>query len=35
MLGQHSADVLESWLGLGKREIEGLAEEKVITQRKM
>jgi crotonobetainyl-CoA:carnitine CoA-transferase CaiB-like acyl-CoA transferase len=34
MLGQHSADVLESWLGLGKREIEGLTAEKVITQRK-
>jgi formyl-CoA transferase len=34
MLGQHSAEVLESWLGLGAREIEGLAAEKIITRRK-
>jgi formyl-CoA transferase len=34
MLGEHSAQVLESWLGLGAREIEGLTAEKVITQRK-
>ena len=33
MLGEHSADVLQSWLGLGEREIEGLAADKVITRR--
>ena len=34
MLGQHSTEVLESWLGLSRREIEGLAADKIITQRK-
>ena len=34
MLGQHSTEVLESWLGLGRREIEGLAADKIMTQRK-
>jgi crotonobetainyl-CoA:carnitine CoA-transferase CaiB-like acyl-CoA transferase len=34
MLGQHSAEVLESWLGLGAREIEGLTQDRVITRRK-
>jgi formyl-CoA transferase len=33
LLGEHSAQVLESWLGLGEREIEGLAQEKVISRR--
>lgn len=33
LLGQHSGEVLESWLGLGEREIEGLLREKVITRR--
>jgi formyl-CoA transferase len=33
LLGQHSAEVLESWLGLDKRAIEGLAQEKVISRR--
>jgi formyl-CoA transferase len=30
LLGQHSAEVLESWLGLGAGEIEGLVREKVV-----
>ena len=34
LLGQHTGDVLSSWLGLGKREIEGLAADRIITQRK-
>ena len=34
MLGEHSGQVLESWLGMSEREIEGLAQEKVITRRK-
>jgi crotonobetainyl-CoA:carnitine CoA-transferase CaiB-like acyl-CoA transferase len=34
MLGQHSAEVLARWLGLNQREIEGLAADKIITQRK-
>ena len=34
LLGEHSGDVLQSWLGLGEREIEGLAADKIITQRK-
>jgi crotonobetainyl-CoA:carnitine CoA-transferase CaiB-like acyl-CoA transferase len=34
MLGQHSTEVLESWLGLSRHEIEGLAADKIITQRK-
>jgi formyl-CoA transferase len=34
LLGEHSAEVLESWLGLGPREIEGLAADKIITRRK-
>jgi formyl-CoA transferase len=33
LLGEHSAHVLESWLGLSQREIEGLAQERVITRR--
>jgi len=33
VLGQHSTEVLESWLGLSGREIEGLAADKIITQR--
>jgi len=32
-LGEHTTEVLQAWLGLDKREIEGLAEEKVISQR--
>jgi hypothetical protein len=31
MLGQHSAEVFENRLGLSRREIEGLAADKVIT----
>jgi formyl-CoA transferase len=34
MLGQNSAEVLESWLGLSARDIEGLAQDKIIAQRK-
>ena len=34
LLGQHSADVLESWLGLGAREIDGLAQDKIISRGK-
>ena len=34
LLGEHNADVLESWLGMSEGEIEGLAQEKVITRRK-
>ena len=34
LLGEHSGQVLSSWLGLSEREIEGLAQEKVITRRK-
>jgi formyl-CoA transferase len=33
ILGQHSSEVLERWLGLSRREIEGLAADKIITQR--
>jgi crotonobetainyl-CoA:carnitine CoA-transferase CaiB-like acyl-CoA transferase len=33
LLGEHSAHVLESWLGLGEKQIEGLAQEKVISRR--
>jgi crotonobetainyl-CoA:carnitine CoA-transferase CaiB-like acyl-CoA transferase len=33
MLGQHSAEVLESWLGLSKRDVEGLTADKIITRR--
>jgi len=32
MLGEHSASVLESWLGLGSRDIEALERDKVITR---
>jgi formyl-CoA transferase len=33
LLGEHSAQVLGSWLGLSEREIDGLAEQKVISRR--
>ena len=33
LLAEHSTQVLESWLGLDKRSIEGLLQEKVITKR--
>jgi formyl-CoA transferase len=33
LLGQHTAGVLASWLGLGAGEIEGLVQEKVVVQR--
>jgi crotonobetainyl-CoA:carnitine CoA-transferase CaiB-like acyl-CoA transferase len=33
LLGEHTADVLASWLGLGASEIEGLAQAKVVLQR--
>jgi formyl-CoA transferase len=32
LLGQHTAEVLASWLGLGEREIEELVHEKVIAR---
>jgi len=32
--GQHSAEVLTRWLGLNQGAIEGLAADKIITQRK-
>jgi crotonobetainyl-CoA:carnitine CoA-transferase CaiB-like acyl-CoA transferase len=34
LLGEHSGDVLQSWLGLGEPEIAGLKADKIITQRK-
>ncbi|MGH8673135.1 MAG: CoA transferase, partial [Burkholderiales bacterium] len=33
LLGEHSAQVLESWLGMSEREIDGLAEQKAISRR--
>jgi crotonobetainyl-CoA:carnitine CoA-transferase CaiB-like acyl-CoA transferase len=33
LLAEHSTQVLESWLGMGAAEIEGLVQEKVITKR--
>ena len=33
LLAEHSAAVLSSWLGLSPKEIEGLAQDKVITKR--
>jgi formyl-CoA transferase len=33
LLGEHTAEVLENWLGLGKGDIEGLVQDKVIAQR--
>jgi formyl-CoA transferase len=33
LLAEHSAEVLESWLGLDQRAIEGLVQERVITRR--
>jgi formyl-CoA transferase len=34
LLGQHSSEVLHSWLGLSQRDIEGLAQDKIITLRR-
>jgi formyl-CoA transferase len=34
LLAEHTGEVLQSWLGLDQRAIEGLVQEKVITQRK-
>jgi crotonobetainyl-CoA:carnitine CoA-transferase CaiB-like acyl-CoA transferase len=34
LLGEHTAQVLESWLGMDQREIEGLTQDKIITRRK-
>lgn len=34
LLGQHSGEVLASWLGLSESEIERLAQQKVITRRR-
>jgi formyl-CoA transferase len=34
LLAEHSAEVLQSWLGLDARAIEGLAADKIITRRK-
>jgi formyl-CoA transferase len=33
LLGEHSQEVLASWLGMSEREIEGLVQEKVISKR--
>jgi formyl-CoA transferase len=33
LLGEHSAQVLASWLGLSERDIDGLAQERVIAKR--
>jgi formyl-CoA transferase len=33
LLAEHSAEVLESWLGLDQRTIEGLVQERVISKR--
>ena len=33
LLGEHSTQVLASWLGLSEREIDGLAQQKVISRR--
>ena len=33
LLGEHSTQVLASWLGMSEREIEGLAQQKVISKR--
>jgi formyl-CoA transferase len=33
LLGEHTADVLAGWLGLGASEIEGLVQAKVVMQR--
>ena len=32
LLGEHSAEVLKSWLGMSDRDVEGLTQEKVITR---
>jgi crotonobetainyl-CoA:carnitine CoA-transferase CaiB-like acyl-CoA transferase len=34
LLAEHSADVLESWLGLSQHDVEGLVQEKIITRRR-
>ena len=33
LLAEHTAEVLESWLGLDERTIEGLVQERVISKR--
>jgi formyl-CoA transferase len=33
LLGEHTVQVLESWLGLDKREIEGLEQDKIVSRR--
>jgi len=33
LLGEHSGEVLASWLGMSEREIDGLAQEKIISRR--
>ena len=33
LLGEHSTQVLGSWLGLSERDIEGLVQQKVISRR--
>ena len=33
LLGEHSGEVLTSWLGMSERDIDGLVQDKVITKR--
>jgi crotonobetainyl-CoA:carnitine CoA-transferase CaiB-like acyl-CoA transferase len=33
LLGEHSTQVLASWLGLSEREIDGLVQQKAISRR--
>ncbi|HXE70186.1 MAG TPA: CoA transferase [Hyphomicrobiaceae bacterium] len=33
LLGEHSAEVLKSWLGLSEREVEGLVQDRVVARR--
>ena len=34
LLGEHTGQVLESWLGLGPRDIEALEKDKVVTRQR-
>jgi formyl-CoA transferase len=33
LLGEHTGEVLASWLGLGEAEVDGLAKDKVVWRR--